>query len=99
MKRCVLICALLAACGGDLPTVDAAVSPAARAQGFPVLVPLDDILSEADQPSRAKAAEGALRARGANLARRGIASPGTGDLAARGRQLRARAAELRAVDI
>ncbi|WP_371153227.1 hypothetical protein [Jannaschia sp. 2305UL9-9] len=99
LRVALLTCLTLAACSGDVPTVDATISDAARAQPYPTLGPIDALLTDAARPSRAKAAGSNLRVRGTALAGRGISAPGGESLDARGARLRARAAELRAVDI
>ncbi|WP_179379753.1 hypothetical protein [Jannaschia marina] len=99
MIRALLLLGGLAACNPNLPPADAAVSAKARAQGFPVLVPLDPILAEGNRPSRAAAAQLELQGRAGRLTGARIPAPGTGDLEARGRRLRERAAALRAVEI
>lgn len=99
MIRALVLCLACAACASDLPTVDASVSDAARAQAYPVLIPLDDILTDAAMPSRAAPLGDGLRARGARLSRSRIAAPAGSDLAARGARLRARAEALRNADI
>ena len=99
MIRTLPLMLLLAACDPNLPPVDAAISAKARAQTFPVLVPLDAILAEGSRTSRAAAAQSELQGRAAALSRTTIASPGTGDLAARGRRLRERAERLRAIPL
>lgn len=97
--RSLAICLTLIACSGEMPEVDTTISAAARAQPFPKLGPLDDILAQAAMPSRAEAAQNTLLPRGAGLAGRSIAAPSNGSLESRGQQLRVRAAQLRAVEI
>ncbi|MEM7643855.1 MAG: hypothetical protein AAF366_15185 [Pseudomonadota bacterium] len=89
---------LLTACA-QLPPEAATLPRPAPDLPFPRLVPLSPLLAETQVPPRAQPAGDALRARGAALARRAIAPPVTGDLAARGDRLRQRAAELRAAEI
>ena len=86
----------LAACSADLPPVDGTISAAAQAAPPPVLVPIDALLAGASPSGRAAAAQPGIAARGATLRRAAIADPPAADLAARGRRLRARAADLRA---
>lgn len=88
---------LLAGCDPNLPVAEPTI--AARAQEFPVLLPLDPLLAQGRAPSRAAAAQAELRGRAARLSGLRIAAPSGGDLAARGARLRARAAQLRAVEI
>ncbi|MFO6463056.1 hypothetical protein ACK8OR_01580 [Jannaschia sp. KMU-145] len=99
MIRVLLLIPCLAACAPDLPPADGTISAAAQASAFPELVPLTPLLAEAARPSRAAVAQDALLARGARLSGRRIIGPATGDLAERGRRLRARAAELRAAEV
>lgn len=65
----------LAACGGDLPDLEARLSPAARAADWPELVPLGPILRDTETLlPRDSAAEGeSLAARAADLRRRAAA--------------------------
>ncbi|MCK0166249.1 hypothetical protein MWU52_01660 [Jannaschia sp. S6380] len=89
---------MLSACA-ELPPVEGTISAAAQRQPAPELAPLDPLLAEGRRVSRAAAAEGDLRARGAALSQAGVAAPETDDLAERGRRLRERAERLRAVEI
>ena len=98
MIRALPFLLLLTACA-ELPLMEGTISPAARAQAEPVLVPLDPLLAEGRRVSRAQAAQGPLQARGAALSGAAIAEPGTADLAERGRLLRARAARLRTAPV
>lgn len=95
MTRALIFVLLLAGCA-ELPLMEGTISPAARAQPSPVLVPLDPLLAQGRRRSVAQEAQAPLSARGAALSRSTIASPGTADLAARGSRLRERAATLRA---
>lgn len=98
MKRALpVLMLLLAGCDPNLPVADPTI--AARAQGFPVLLPLDPLLAEGRAPSRAAAAQSELQGRAARLSGVRIAAPSGTDLAARGARLRARAAQLRAIEI
>lgn len=99
MKRALPLLLLLAACDPGLPPPNALTSAAAQDQGFPRLVPLDTLLVEGTRVSRAAAAQQELQARANRLTGARIAAPSNGDLAARGRRLRERAAALRAIDI
>lgn len=90
---------LLAGCDPNLPAADATISAQARAQAFPVLLPLDPLLAQGRAPSRAAAAQSELQGRAARLSGVRIAAPSGSDLAARGARLRARAAQLRAIEI
>jgi hypothetical protein len=67
---CLLAAAALAACGPDIPALDARLGPEARAADFPELVPLGPILASVDTvPVRAAATEGqSLEARTAEPA-------------------------------
>jgi hypothetical protein len=79
MARTLLICLLavplLAACGPDIPALDARLSPEARTAEFPDLVPLGPLLAGVDTaPLRTAASEGqSLDARTADLRRRAAA--------------------------
>lgn len=93
---------LLTGCA-ELPLMEGTISAGARARAAPDLVPLDPILAEGSRTSRAQAAQGPLQARGAALSSASTGASmvsgtgsGTGDLSERGRQLRERAARLRA---
>lgn len=99
MRYALPLLLLLPACDPGLPTANAVISASALEQPFPQLVPLDPLLAQSQRQSRAAAAQSELQARAARLTGARIAGPVTGDLAERGRGLRARAAELRAVDI
>lgn len=59
----------LAACGPDIPALDARLDAGARAADYPELVPLGPLLAGVDAvPVRTAAAEGqSLEARAANL--------------------------------
>ena len=76
MVRALLIClavvAPLAACGPDVPALDARLGAETRAADFPDLVPLGPLLAGVDTaPVRAAAPEGqSLEARAADLRRR-----------------------------
>jgi hypothetical protein len=76
MLRPLLICLAvvppLAACGPDVPALDARLGAEARAADFPDLVPLGPLLAGVDAvPVRAAAPEGqSLEARAADLRRR-----------------------------
>jgi hypothetical protein len=71
--------AALAGCGDGLPDLDATLSPAARAAGYPALTPLDVLLAEATPGDAEAAAEiaAAMDARAKQLRRkaRGLAGP------------------------
>jgi hypothetical protein len=79
MARPLLICLLavpaLAACGPDIPALDARLGPEARAADFPDLVPLGPLWPVSTPcPVRAAATEGqSLEARTADLRRRAAA--------------------------
>ncbi|WP_299649283.1 hypothetical protein [uncultured Jannaschia sp.] len=90
--------ALLAACA-ELPPVEDTISTDARLRANPVLMPLDPLLAEGRNPSRAGSEQGILLARGAALGRATIAVPRTDDLDVRARRLRDRAEALRAAEI
>lgn len=94
-----LLILLLAGCDPNLPTAEATISAQARAQAFPVLLPLDPLLAQGRGPSRAAAAETDVQGRATRLTGVRIAAPAGADLAARGARLRARAAQLRAIRI
>lgn len=98
MRLAILLTLSLAACA-ELPPVEGSISPAARAAPFPELIPLDGLLAEAATPSRAAAAQAELEQRSARLRGVALPSPGTGDLAERGRRLRERAAALQAAPV
>lgn len=99
MKYALPLLLLLPACDAGLPSVDGAISAASLAQEAPDLVPLDDLLVEGTRVSRAAPAQTELQVRGGRLAGASIDAPATGDLDARGRELRARADRLRATEI
>ena len=93
MRRALLTCLILAACGPDLPPVEGAISAAARSRPGPELVPLDPLLAEGARPSRAAVAGADLQDRRTRLSRSTIAPPAIGDLEARGAALRRAAAD------
>jgi hypothetical protein len=72
---CLFATIVLAACGPDVPTLDARLGPEARAADFPELVPLGPILAGVDTlPPRTAASEGlSLEARTTDLRRRAAA--------------------------
>ncbi|MGB3556707.1 MAG: hypothetical protein WBA25_18930, partial [Jannaschia sp.] len=96
MCRIVALLLLLSACAADLPPAEGTISSAARAETFPVLLPLDPLLEGSDIPSRAAETGPILIERGTRLSQVTIPAPATATLADRGRRLRERADVLRA---
>ncbi|CTQ33113.1 hypothetical protein [Jannaschia rubra] len=94
MIRFLPLVILVAACA-ELPLAERTISSEARAQPYPMLVPLDPLLVEGARTSAAATVGAPLRVRGAALSRASVPAPVTGDLAARSIALRDRAARLR----
>ena len=96
MIRSLVLLVLLCGCASDLPPPSAAISAESLNVRPPRVIPLAPVLRAADMPSRARAAQATLDARGDALSRRAaVPQPATGDLAERGRLLRQRADRLR----
>jgi hypothetical protein len=95
----ILLLALLAACGPDLPPGTFGSPPDVTLSTRPELVPLDPILTETVRPATAEPAGEALTERTEDLLLREVPDPPDADLAARGEALRRRAADLRAVEL
>lgn len=71
-----LLLAVLSACTDNLPSVDATISPEARAADYPALVPLPDLIARSQTDSTIEVETERLAARVARLKARARALQG-----------------------